>query len=228
MTDPETDPSLQLAQAAAAQLGAAEWSLDAEPVWDEEPAEEAEPPPVPVPEPPKLGNILPPENTPAPPTPTKILEAMLFVGGGPLTAAEACSAIRGLSHGEFRDMVEELARKYRVQKRPYAVVPQGDGFALELLPRFRSLKDRLRGGTKEVELTQPALDALSLVAYRQPASKADLDALTGTDTAAPLRMLARLGLVSSSAAGYVTTPKFLATFGLASLDDLPRLGDVAG
>jgi len=237
MPEPDSDLQLQLAQAAAAQLGAVEWSLDAEPIWEEpEPEPETIPSPISaVPEPAKLGNILPPENLPDPPSPTKILEAMLFVGGAPLTAEEACATIRGLSHEQFRNLIEELARKYRMQNRPYAVVPRDAGFELELKPRFRSFKERLRGGPREVQLTQPALDVLSLIAYRQPISKAELDALSGTDTAGPLKLLHRLGLVSiqqrasgETASGYGTTPKFLATFGLASLDDLPRLGEVTG
>jgi segregation and condensation protein B len=236
MTDPESDPHLQLAQAAAAQLGGVEWSLDAEPVWEEADAAGPEPDAAPspvtgVPEPAKLGNILPAENLPDPPGPMKILEAMLFVGGGPLTAEEACAVIRGLSPAEFRNLIEGLARKYRLQNRPYSVVPRDGGFEMELKPRFRSLKDR--AGPREVELSQPALDALSLVAYRQPITKTELDALAGTDTGSPLKLLARLGLVAvqqratgETGSAYGTTPKFLATFGLSSLDDLPRLGDV--
>ena len=82
-------------------------------------------------------------------------------------------------------------------------------------------------------LTQPALDVLALVAYRQPVPKADLDAVRGHDSGAVLRQLVRLGLVAVARRGetdrreigYGTTPRFLTLFGLASLDDLPRLGD---
>jgi segregation and condensation protein B len=234
MAEPDDFPNpLQIAQAAAAQLGEHEWALEAEPIWEEEPEPES-PPPEPEPESPKLGNIFPPENAPDPPSPLKIVEAMLFVGGAPLTAEDACSAIRGLDHERFRSLIEELARKYRLQNRPYSVVPEGEGYSLALKPKFRSMKEKLHGGPREVQLAQPALDILSLIAYRQPITKPELDAISGTDAAGPLRQLARLGLVSvqqratsADAAGYGTTPKFLALFGLASLDDLPRLGEVA-
>jgi segregation and condensation protein B len=74
---------------------------------------------------------------------------------------------------------------------------------------------------------------LSLVAYRQPITKADIDALRGHDSGAVLRQLVRLGLVAVTRRGesdrrdvcYGTTPRFLELFNLASLDDLPRLGD---
>ncbi len=231
MNDP--DSLLQLARAAAAQLGNQEWSLDAEPIWEEpEPEETPAPPAEASPPPPaQLGNILPPKNLPDPPSPMKILEAMLFVGGAPLTAESACSAIRGLSHEHFRNLVEELARKYRLQNRPYAVVPTNGGYELELKPRYRTMRD---GGPREVQLAQPTLDILSLIAYRQPMAKAELDAVAGTDSAGHLRQLSRLGLIEvqrrasgETAAGYGTTPKFLSTFGMANLDDLPKLAEVA-
>ena len=234
-TSEDPPNTLQIAQAAAAQLGEHAWALEAEPIWEEEPVAEVPPPePEQEPEQPKLGNIFPPENAPDPPSPLKIIEAMLFVGGAQLTAGDACSAIRGLSPEQFRSLVEELARKYRVQNRPYAVLPEGAGYVLSLKPKYRSFKEKLHGGPREVQLAQPALDVLSLIAYRQPIAKHELDAVSGTDAAGPLRQLARLGLVSvlqratgTEAAGYGTTPKFLALFGLSSLDDLPRLGEVA-
>lgn len=234
MNPPDEFPnSLRIAHAAAAQLGEHEWALEAEPIWEEEPEPE-KPPPEPAIESPQLGNVFPPENAPDPPTPLKIIEAMLFVGGAPLTAGDACGAIRGLSPEQFRGLIEELARKYRAQNRPYFVAPEGDGFTLAIKPKYRSLQEKLHGGPREVQLTQPVLDVLSLIAYRQPIAKPELDAISGSDAAGPLRQLARLGLVSvqqratgTEAAGYGTTPKFLAMFGLASLEDLPRLGEVA-
>ncbi len=81
----------------------------------------------------------------------------------------------------------------------------------------------------------PALDVLSVVAYRQPVGKAEIDAIRGTDSGPTLRQLIRLGLVAvqhrADAAGrevrYGTAPRFLQVFGLDSLDELPRLGDAA-
>ena len=74
---------------------------------------------------------------------------------------------------------------------------------------------------------------LALVAYRQPVTKADIDALRGADSGATVRQPARLGLVAVTRraeaegleVGYGTTPQFLKLFGLTSLDDLPRLAD---
>jgi segregation and condensation protein B len=158
---------------------------------------------------------------------------MLFVGGHPLTAEVACSAVRGLTAERFQTAVDTLNRRYREQWRPYTIEARDDGFVLVIRPTYRNLRERLFGGVRETRLSQPALDVLSVVAYRQPVGKAEVDAIRGTDSGAVLRQLVRLGMVAVQHRGesgsrevrYGTTPRFLQVFGLNSLDELPRLGD---
>jgi segregation and condensation protein B len=170
----------------------------------------------------------------APPPPHRILEAMLFMGGEPLTERTARSAIRGLSAEQFHAAIDGLNRDYRRQGRPYSVHLHGNGYVLALRQRYRPLVDRLHGGTREAKLSQPAIDVLSLVAYRQPATKQEIDALRGAESGALLRLLVRHGLIavvqrgdaSTKEVSYGTTAKFLEMFGLGSLEDLPRTDDL--
>jgi segregation and condensation protein B len=238
-TEP-ADP-LALGRLAASQLGG-EWQVD---VFEQaageaeaaprEPDEESESLTTQGGAPRPLG-LFPPSAAPTaelPPSPEQLVEAMLFVGGHPLSAEVACAAVRGLTPERFRAAVDALNRRYREQWRPYTIESRGDGFVLAVRPAHRSLRERLFGGPRETRLSQPALDVLSVVAYRQPVGKAEVDAIRGTDSGAVLRQLVRLGLVTvqhrADAAGrevrYGTTPRFLQVFGLASLDELPRLGD---
>ena len=158
---------------------------------------------------------------------------MLFVGGHPLTAAVACAAVRGLTAERFQEAIDALNRRYRRQRRPYAVQPRDGGFVLAILPAYRGLRERLFGGPREARLGQAALDVLAVVAYRQPVGKAEVDAIRGTDSGSVLRQLVRLGLIAvqhraeagSREVRYGTTPRFLQVFGLNGLDELPRLGD---
>jgi segregation and condensation protein B len=238
--DEPNDP-LALGKAAAAQLGG-EWQVDTfeEPAvgsgqWVEKNPEDKEP---------KAAeenadaapSSLPTAHCPLPadlpPSPEQLVEAMLFVGGHPLTAEVACSAVRGLTPERFQVAIDTLNRRYRDQWRPYAIESR-EGFVLVVRPAYRNLRERLFGGPRETRLSQPALDVLSVVAYRQPVGKAEVDAIRGTDSGATLRQLVRLGLIAvqhrADASGrevrYGTTPRFLDVFGLASLDELPRLGD---
>jgi segregation and condensation protein B len=234
-SDNTDSPSpLELGQAAAARFGGGDWELDAE-VPDaaaEEPAFvpfPTSPPPAPKPSSPPVNPAGPP------PSFEQIVEAMLFVGGQALTAVTAGMAVRGLNPERFEEAIDELNRRYRKQGRPYSVQPRDGGYALSILPSFRGLRERLYGGPREARLNQAAIDVLSAIAYRQPIGRAEIDSIRGTDSSGTLRQLVRLGLIAvhqRAEAGarevrYGTTPRFLQVFGLAALDELPRLGDTS-
>jgi len=170
----------------------------------------------------------------SPPSLPRLIEALLFVGGTPLTAERAAAAIRGLTPGQFADAIALLNRSYRQQGRPYAVQPQGQGFSLVLRPRFRPVLERLYGQIREARLSAPAIDVLSVVAYRQPVTKAEVDSIRGAESGALIRQLVRRSLVAVLQRGeagrrevfYGTTPRFLELFQLGSLDDLPQTADL--
>ena len=186
--------------------------------------------------PPEVPAALPPDATPAPampPSPLRIVEAMLFIGGTPLTAARACEIVRGLTVEQFQQAVDQLNHDYRRQGRPYVIQSQGPGSVLVLRPRHRPVLDRLYGSTREARLSNAAVDVLALVAYRQPATKQEIDSLRGAESGALLRQLVRRGLIALQRGDgeqrdpcYLTTPRFLELFGLKSLEDLPRTQDL--
>jgi segregation and condensation protein B len=240
MTEPNEADELasarQLGESYAALVGKGEWQVDVVPeaVPVGEPgASAAGASSSPVadahgsPEPP----LAEPVNEPTiPPTAVQIIEALLFVGGPPLRAEHAAEAIRGLTTEQFRECIDVLNRVYRSQSRPYSVVHGSSGYVLRVSRKFAAVRERLFGGPREARLNQPALDVLSLVAYRQPVGKAEIDGARGADSGGVLRQLVRLGLVSSDAAAdgaalFRTTGKFLEVFRLRGLDDLPELGE---
>jgi segregation and condensation protein B len=170
----------------------------------------------------------------APPSMLRIVEALLFVGGPPLTAVRAGEVVRGLTADQFHMVLETLNQHYRHQGRPYVILPQAQGFVLTLKPRFRLVLEKLYGGAREARLSTAAVDALALVAYRQPVTKQEIDSPRGAESGGLLRQLVRRGLIAvvqrdGAAPGevlYGTTPRFLDLFGLASLEDLPRTQDL--
>jgi segregation and condensation protein B len=175
-----------------------------------------------------------PEQASAPPPPLeRIVEALLFVGGPPLTAIRASEAVRGLGPEELRHVIEALNKAYREQGRPYRIQVREQGYELALLPRYRGVFDRLYGSVREARLSPVALDVLALVAYRQPVTRQEVESLRGADSSSPLRQLVRLGLIAVQRGEsgqrevlYSTTPRFLKLFGLTSLEDLPRTLDL--
>jgi len=203
----------------------AEWTLDL--------PGEVEPVPVEVPAEPRTRRQFaePADETP-PPSMVRLLEALLFVGGPALTADRAGEVLRGLTPDHYRELIDELNRAYRRQGRPYRIVPVEGGHAMLLQARFREVLQRLQGTVREARLTPPALDTLAIIAYREPISPSDVDAVRGADSSAPLRQLVRLGLIALErqpgeppTVAYRTTGKFLDLFGLQSREDLPRTQD---
>jgi segregation and condensation protein B len=189
---------------------------------------EAAPPPAPIDAPdPEVEDAVPPP-------PERIVEALLFVGGPPLTAARACDAVRGLTEAQFLQAIEVLNAGYRKQGRPCMIQAHGHGYILALRPRFKPVMERLFGSVREARLSTVAIDVLALVAYRQPATKQEIDSIRGAESGPLLRQLVRRGLISVVQRGdagqrevsYGTTAKFLHFFGLKSLDDLPQTQDL--
>lgn len=210
MTSPSSD---DLSQSFAEVLG---------PAWTDE-----LPDFLPVPE-------TPPDEPPIPPAPVRIVEALLFVGGTPLTAERAMKILRGFTAEQFAQAIDDLNRDYRRQNRPYTILAQGSGYVLALRPKYLPLQEKLTGGVREARLSSPAVDVLALVAYRQPTTKSEVDSLRGAESGPILKQLIRRGLVHVVDRGdthqkdvmYGTTPRFLELFNLQSLDDLPKTQDV--
>jgi segregation and condensation protein B len=221
MADEATTPE-DLGRAYAEMLGEEAWEAQA-----------VEPPIPPLTSPPcegDTGGV----DAKTPPAPDRILEALLFVGGAPLTSARACQVIRGLTVDQFNNLIDDLNRTYRRQNRPYSIQPRQLGYALALKPKFRSVMEKVFGGVREARLSTQAIDVLALVAYRQPATKMEIDSLRGAESASLLRQLVRRGLIQvmyraeaeRKEVSYGTTQRFLEMFGLQSLDDLPKTQDL--
>jgi segregation and condensation protein B len=164
-----------------------------------------------------------------PPSAERILEAMLFAGRGPVTFEKARQVLTSLEEADFLKMIDNLNAAYRTQGRPYALTPRDQGYVMTIKPSFLHLLERLRGPARETRLSTAAIDVLSLVAYRQPIAKGEIDSVRGFDSGAILRQLLKHGLLSAERKAdggrdliYSTTTRFLTLFNLQSLDDLPQ------
>src|SRR5262249_26241548 len=89
----------------------------------------------------------PPASSPPPASPPqveRIVEALLFVGGAPLTATRACETVRGLTEEQFLQAIDGLNREYRRQGRPCAIQVRNRRYVMALRPRFRDVVDRIQ------------------------------------------------------------------------------------
>ncbi len=158
------------------------------------------------------------------------LEAILFLAREPLSARRL-SQYANLADGtEARTLIRHLNQQYDLRGQAFRVEEVAGGFQLLTKPQFASWLRRLGHVPTETRLSVPALETLAVVAYRQPILRADVEAVRGVNCGEILRQLMDRDLVRicgrSEELGrpylYGTTKKFLQTFGLVDLDQLPR------
>lgn len=158
------------------------------------------------------------------------VEAVLFLAREPLSSGKI-SQLASLSGGnETRKLVRTLNRHYDRRHRAIRIVEVAGGFQLRTRPQFASWMRRWMPEPVEIRLTQPAFETLAVVAYLQPVLRARIEKIRGVRCTDFLRQLMEMDLVKITGRQeelgrpflYGTTRKFLKTFGLKNLDDLPR------
>jgi segregation and condensation protein B len=170
------------------------------------------------------------------PEPAQVIEALLFVGGQPLTAKALCGLLRSDFDADFVEQaIEEINLRYSRQNRPYEIRPGEGGYRIVLRGEYEPLRNRVYGfGPKQVRLSQETLEILALVAYRQPIARKKIEEIAKRSAGSALRQLAERGLIllerpdgrPANEAQYRTSPRFLQLFGVARLDDLPQIEDL--
>jgi len=161
-----------------------------------------------------------------------LIEALLLVAPQPATAEELA---RGA--GVPVDQVEAAltALEHR-SGQGWVVQRHRDTVQLASSPRFAAYVRRFLGLDRETRLSPAALEALAIVAYQQPVTRAEIEAVRGVDCSGVLATLHGRGLIEAvgrlptvgNPIQYGTTPDFLRHFGLRSLENLPPLGEVEG
>jgi len=162
------------------------------------------------------------------------IEALLLAAARPLTEARL-GALLGIpakgAAAAIRRSVERLNEHYRATGRSFSVERTAGGLRVMTRPEFGPLMDRLHADRQQQKLSPAALETLAIVAYRQPVLRAEIEAVRGVASGEVLRGLMERRLVRITGRSdelgrpmlYGTTPQFLKTFGLGSLDDLPEV-----
>ena len=158
------------------------------------------------------------------------VEAVLFVAGEPLNSRKIAELASLADGTEARTLIRRLNQLYDAQASAFRVEEVAGGFQLLTRPKFGAWLRRLHQAPVETRLSAPALETLAVVAYRQPVVRAEIESIRGVQCGEILRQLMERDLVRivgrSEELGrpylYGTARRFLQTFGLRGLDDLPR------
>lgn len=163
------------------------------------------------------------------------IESMMFIWGEPLNIREMAE-IFNEDKNEIYECCKELQEEYESEGRGIVVREVNKSF--QFVTRKENLQyiERLCTPVKKRRLTQSALEVLAIVAYKQPVTKGEIEAVRGIRCDRVIEGLERRGLVTevgrSDAVGrpilYGTTDEFLKQFGFETLKELPDIGEIDG
>ncbi len=157
------------------------------------------------------------------------VEAALFLATEPLTARKIATVASLADVAEARRLVARLRELYDADATAFQIEEIAGGYQLMTRPAYRPWLLRAQRTGGEVRLTPAALETLAVVAYRQPITRADVEAIRGVGCGELLTQLMEKGLIKIAGRQeslgrpvlYGTTKRFLQSFGLGSLRDLP-------
>ena len=161
----------------------------------------------------------------------KIIETLLFITDRPLKPARLADIVEQADVRRVRELVTELQNEYAARGSAVQVVEIGGGFQMATKPEYGRWVRRLYNEKMTAKLSHAALETLAIVAYKQPITRAEMEAIRGVDVAGPLEKLLERSLVrvvgKKDTIGrpmvYGTTDEFLRLFGLNKIAELPDL-----
>jgi segregation and condensation protein B len=179
-----------------------------------------------------------------------IVEAILFASQKPVSAKELSAIFKGAAEGakenplvtchakpkpeDVQEAIRSLEEEYRGTGRAFEVRESAAGWQLVTRADFSPWLRQLFPENRSAKLSAPALETLAIIAYRQPITRADIEAVRGVAVDGVMQTLLDRGLVRiagrSEAPGrpllYETTQFFMEHFGLKDLDDLPNADEL--
>ncbi len=167
------------------------------------------------------------------------VEAVLLSSDRPMSLGKIVQALAldadPAAATSVRNAIEALNKHYDESGRAFRIEQVAGGFRAMARPEFGGVLASLHGMKEQQSLSRAALETLAIIAYRQPITRADLEAIRGVACGEVLRSILEKRLIDIVGRAeelgrpmlYGTTRRFLESFGLASIKDLPNHQDFA-
>ena len=164
----------------------------------------------------------------------QIIEALLFASPEPLTQKKVDSVFED-DPPDLDYYVKKINNRYLQQDHGFEILNLAGGYQIRTKPDFDFFIRKLLNNSIRSHLSQAALETLSIISYKQPISKPDIESIRGVDCGAVLKTLLSKVLIKIKGRDespgrplmYTTTNEFLQFFGLNRLSDLPKLKEVS-
>jgi len=157
------------------------------------------------------------------------IEALLFSSDQPLPLTQLCESLE-TGPAEVSEALRHLGEEYATRDAGVELREIAGGWMLVTTPEHAEWVGRMLRGKRKMRLSRAALESMAIIAYKQPVTKSEVEAIRGVDSSAVLSTLLERNLVTirgrSKVVGrpllYGTTQEFLEYFGLKDLSELPR------
>lgn len=164
----------------------------------------------------------------------KILESLLFVSETPLSVKRAASFLKDATPEEIQAAFLALQDEINRMDRSFQAVQIAEGFQLVTRPEYHRWAKELYKVISKTRLSKAALEALAIIAYKQPVTRAEVEAIRGVEVSNLVqsllekKMIRILGRAETPGRPllYGTTSEFLIHFGLKDLSDLPKISEI--
>ncbi len=162
-----------------------------------------------------------------------IIESLLFVADGPLTVQRLGEVLEGVAKEDLRSTLDELQAELENSRRGVRLVEVAGGYQLRTAKVNADWVKKLLGG-RPPRMGRATLETLAIIAYRQPITRAEIEAIRGVDVDGVINTLLDRSLIRAVARKdvpgrpflYGTTPEFLQLFNLKDLTHLPTLKEM--
>jgi len=160
----------------------------------------------------------------------QVVEALIFASDIPLSVEQIRGYVEDTKVSQIRKAVETLNLEYTQSNRAFHIVHVGGGYQMVTGDFYAQWVEKLFQKRRKAKLSQAALETLSVIAFKQPVSRSELDAIRGVNCDGVLHTLLERKLISISGRAdgpgrpllYKTTKEFLRYFGVNDISDLPK------
>jgi len=159
-----------------------------------------------------------------------IVEALIFASDEPLTENRIKNVVEELSVKQIQEIVEQLNVDYEQDNRAFQIKKIGGGFQFVTKPEYSNYIKQYYKGRSKSRLSRAGLETLAIIAFKQPISRPEIDAIRGVNSDGVVKTLLERKLIQISGRSdnvghallYGTTQEFLSYFGINDISELPK------
>jgi segregation and condensation protein B len=164
----------------------------------------------------------------------QITEALIFASDSPVSISRIKSVISDTNENDIEQAIAELNNSYKEEGRVFEIRRVAGGFQIVTMPVYSKWIRKLKKGQTRQRLSHAGLEALSIIAVKQPVSRTEVAAIRGVHSDGVLKNLLERNLVEMAGRAntvgrpllYRTTERFLTYFGIDDLSDLPTIEEI--